>query len=122
MAEFAEPREQTGFEMTQALLARPDRPDAILTSNGLLLLGAFQALSKSGLRCPDDVALAGFDNAKWTQLVSPGLTVVEQPTYEIGRTAAELLLGRLVNPGRSSRCVTLPHRLVVRGSTLRVSE
>lgn len=115
-ATFLAPREDDGFETTMRLLSQPDRPDAIVTSNGLLALGAYRALMESGLRCPQDVAFGAFDNAKWTSLVRPPLTVIEQPTYEIGRTATELLLSRLNQPDRSSRSIALPHKLVVRES------
>ena len=98
-------------------LNSPERPDAILVSNGLFLLGALQAIRATGLKIPDDIALVGFDDDPWTSLVEPGLTVIAQPTYEIGRTAMELLLQRQENPERSVRQVELPGTLVVRGSS-----
>lgn len=67
---------------------------------------------------PDDIALAGFDETLWTALVEPRLTLIAQPTDDIGATATDLLLKRLADPGRSIRQVTLKGRLVVRGSTI----
>lgn len=98
-------------------LAATDRPEAFVVSNGLFLLGALQAIRQAGLRIPQDVALLGFDDDPWTALVEPGLTVIAQPTYEIGRTAMELLLQRQENPDRPVRQVELAGQLIVRGSS-----
>jgi LacI family fructose operon transcriptional repressor len=93
------------------------RPDALVASNGLLLLGAYRALREHGVRVPDDIALAGFDNDAWTELVTPGVTVIAQPVYEIGKNAMQLLMQRLADRTMSARTLVLPGELVVRGST-----
>ena len=66
---------------------------------------------------PNDLALAGFDSDVWTEIVGPGLTVIEQPVAEIGRTAMSLLFDRLDHPDMAPRKVILAGRLLVRGST-----
>ena len=66
---------------------------------------------------PNDLALAGFDNETWTELVEPGLTVIEQPVEEIGRAAMNLLFERLKTPTLPVRKVVLSGRCVLRGST-----
>lgn len=106
-----------GQAATQGLLAEPLRPQAVLATNGLLLLGAQHALHAAGLRSPQDIALAGFDNNDWTALQHPGVTVIAQPTYDIGRSACELLLQRMREPGRGVRRIVLQGELLVRGST-----
>jgi LacI family fructose operon transcriptional repressor len=98
-------------------LSQKDRPDALIASNGLLLLGAVQALSAAGVAIPRDMALAGFDNDVWTGLVGGGLTVIEQPVYDIGTMAMDMLLTRIENPALPQRKLVLNGRLVVRGST-----
>lgn len=112
------PRQAEGERATRALL-ESHRPEALLASNGLLLLGAAQAIHAAGLRMPEDIALAGFDNNDWTSLTQPGITVFAQPTYEIGRTAAELLLQRMSDPKRSARKMVLHGEMLVRGSSAR---
>jgi LacI family fructose operon transcriptional repressor len=102
-----------------ALLAEPLPPEAVLASNSLLLMGLLRASRAAGLRIPDDLALAGFDNESWTELVEPGLTVIEQPLREIGRMAMTLLFDRLRAPEAPVRKVMLSGRCVVRGSTAR---
>jgi LacI family fructose operon transcriptional repressor len=83
----------------------------------LITIGAVGAISKAGLRIPEDIAVAGFDDASWMPYVGPGLTVIGQPVYEMGRTAAELLFERMDDPSRPPREVVLKGRLITRGST-----
>ncbi len=98
-------------------LAEGPAPDAVMVSNGLMLLGLFRGLKGQGLETPRDLAIAGFDNETWMELVGPGLTVIEQPVADIGRTAMDLLFERLRTPDMASRKIVLSGRLVVRGSS-----
>ncbi|KQP03300.1 LacI family DNA-binding transcriptional regulator [Methylobacterium sp. Leaf93] len=100
-------------------LSEATPPDALILSNGLMLMGAVRAARSAGLGVPDDLGLAGFDNDSWTDLVDPGLTVIEQPVAEIGAQAMSLLFDRLKAPDQPIRKVTLSGRLVVRGSSQR---
>jgi LacI family transcriptional regulator, fructose operon transcriptional repressor len=111
------PREEDGYRQARALLAAPEPIDALIASNGLMASGVFRALVESSRPCPEEIAFACFDEAAWSHLVSPSVTVIEQPTYEIGVTATELLLQRIEQPERSYRRIVLAHRLVERAST-----
>jgi len=104
-------------EVARLLLARPSLPEAVVASSGLILLGLTQALREANRKIPGDVAVAGFDDLPWTRLVDPGVTVIAQPTYDIGREAAELLLQRIADPDKPFRRVVLRGELVVRGSS-----
>jgi DNA-binding LacI/PurR family transcriptional regulator len=110
------PKEPVGYRLTGELLDLPDRPTALFTSNNLLTVGALKAIYERGLRIPDDIALVAFDELDWMSLIKPNLTVVAQPTYELGRTATELLLKRIENSTRSPREVVLKPALLIRGS------
>ncbi|RYX96130.1 MAG: LacI family DNA-binding transcriptional regulator [Comamonadaceae bacterium] len=114
---WVSPTVEAGFKAAAALLAQTVRPDALLATNGLLLMGALQAIQAAGLRIPQDIGLAGFDNNDWTALPSLDITVIAQPTYDIGRSAAELLMQRLAEPARPARSVVLEGVLMARGST-----
>ena len=74
-------------------------------------------LRRRGLRIPTDVSLVGFDDVPWMEMVDPGITVVDQPTLELGRRAARLLLRRLHGPMLAPAVEILQPHLVERGST-----
>lgn len=114
---FIAPRIQQGYETSMALLSQSDRPDAIFTSNSLLTAGVYQAVRESRLKIPDDLAVVGFDETTWGELVDPPVTVIAQPTEEIGRTATELLFQRIQEPSRSPKTVILKGLLIARGSS-----
>ncbi len=111
------PRIETGLATTLDLLTLIPEPDAIFTSNSLLMAGAMQALRASKRSIPDDVALVGFDETSWTNLVEPRMTVMAQPTDDIGKTATELVLQRIADPHRSPRKIILQGELIVRDSS-----
>lgn len=98
-------------------LEQGERADAVMVSNGLMLLGLYRGLRNAGLEAPRDIAIAGFDNEVWTELVGPGLTVIEQPVAEIGRAAMDLLFERLRTPDMAMRRVVLAGRLLARASS-----
>jgi len=105
------------------LLALPDRPDAVLIANNLMSLGALRVLLRRDVRIPDDLAVIGYDDVPWTEAVRPALSVVAQPSYQLGRRAVEVLRRRLAGRRRPGEApappVTevLPAALVVREST-----
>jgi len=104
-----------GVAMLRLLaLARP--PAAVLIANNLMTLGALRVIHERGIRIPDELAVVGFDDLPWAMSLRPSLTAVAQPAEDLGRTAAQLLLERLADPGRQVRRVTLPTRLMVRAS------
>ena len=103
-------------EKAHELLTSPDRPTALFTVNTMNTLGMLTAIRELGLRVPDDIAVAAFDDIPWGMLLDPPLTAVLQPTYELGKTAAEMLLARIANPSRPPKQVRLELELVVRES------
>lgn len=114
---FVQPRVEAGYVTTLKLIDATQPPDALLTTNSLLAEGALKAIRERDIIIPDDIALVTFDETTWASLVQPPITLIDQPTYEIGQTATELLLQRIADPNRSTRQVILKGRLVVRGSS-----
>lgn len=110
-------KEDGGYAATRTLLAAKRRPDALFVANNLMTLGALRAVQEAGLRVPEDLLLVGWDDAPWTTLIRPQLTVVAQPTQEIGRQAARLLA--TASPELPARHVVLPPQLLVRASSSR---
>ncbi|MCG5220002.1 substrate-binding domain-containing protein [Streptosporangium soli] len=93
-------------------------PDAVFAANGLMTVGVMDCLVDSGVRVPDDFGVVGFDDIPWAHLVRPSLTTVAQPTYDLGRTAAQLLLERVREPKRAPSTVELKTELRVRDSSV----
>ncbi|MCY3977705.1 MAG: LacI family DNA-binding transcriptional regulator [Chloroflexi bacterium] len=81
---------EDGKRAMQQLMGQAGRPGAVFISNNLLSLGALM-----GLVCPNDIAIVGFDDHPWARVSDPPLTVVRQPTYAIGETAALKVLQAL---------------------------
>ncbi len=115
----------------RALVAEPDdlaalrrhiakgRPDAFVCGNDTVAAKFKQTLSRAGLRVPDDVLLAGFDDVQMTALLTPPLTTVRQPCAAIGARAFATLLRRIAQPGAEPQEICLSAQLVVRESTMR---
>ena len=93
------------------------RPTAVVAGNDLLAIGCYDALAESGLRCPDDVSVVGFNDMPFISRLQPPLTSVRVPQYELGVEAARLLLDQLSGRTVTPRVVLLPVQLVERGST-----
>ncbi len=86
---------EDGKRAMQQLMGQAKRPGAVFISNNLLSLGALMGLREMELVCPNDIAIVGFDDHPWAQVSDPPLTVVRQPTYAIGETAAQKVLQAL---------------------------
>lgn len=80
------------------LLAAPQRPSAILCGNDVLAWGALHAISKSGLRVPDDITVTGIGDFKGSREFEPALTTVRIPARQIGAKAAALIAQTIVSP------------------------
>ncbi|MGH8890762.1 MAG: LacI family DNA-binding transcriptional regulator, partial [Acidothermaceae bacterium] len=90
---------------------------AIVAANDMIAVGALQALHADGLQCPDDISVVGFNDMPFVDQLSPPLTTVRLPQYEVGMQAAQLLLEKLADPTATAKSVMLPVSLVTRGST-----
>lgn len=107
---------EEGIARARALLARPDRPTAIVTGNDLQALGVYQASREARLHIPEDLSVVGFDDLPIASWVSPPLTTIRQPLVEMAEAAAELVLA--IGRGETTQGrVELATELVVREST-----
>jgi LacI family transcriptional regulator len=86
---------QGGYVKATLLLRLIPRPTAIFAGNDMIALGALRAMHEAGLRCPDDVSLMGFDDLDIAESTNPSLSSVSQSGYQLGTTAAGILLDRL---------------------------
>ncbi|MFC5909555.1 LacI family DNA-binding transcriptional regulator [Streptacidiphilus monticola] len=108
--------EQAGERaMTRLLDSAPDL-DALFAASDLMAAGAMRVLRRAGRRIPEDVAVVGFDDSPVARHTEPAMTTVRQPSEEMGRTMARLLLDEIASPDRAHRQVLLRTELVVRDS------
>jgi LacI family transcriptional regulator len=106
---------------------RPDGPTALITFQHRIAVNLLEVLWRRGIRVPQDLSIATFNNAFPVEHTIPPLTVVSLPTREMGRRAAEMLLERIERPGRAASAeeveppaaadVLLEEELIVREST-----
>jgi DNA-binding LacI/PurR family transcriptional regulator len=99
--------------------AAASRPDAIFSTNGPTALGVLHSFRGCGLRSPEDIAFATFDELTVDDLFQPSITTIVQPAYEIGTQAAALLLKRINSESSGNPPITirLPAILKVRESS-----
>ncbi|QDG65426.1 MULTISPECIES: LacI family DNA-binding transcriptional regulator [unclassified Pseudarthrobacter] len=108
----------TGRRLTRKLLKADPLPDAVFCGSDTVAAGCVREITDAGLRVPDDIAVAGFDDSVQAEMCVPELTTIRQPAYDMGRLAFEELLARMTVPGVHRRGRTfLPHELVIRDST-----
>jgi DNA-binding LacI/PurR family transcriptional regulator len=113
----AESTQHSGYEAMRALIMQEVGFDAVFAASDLIAIGAMRALSDHGLRVPQDVALAGFDDIATASFVNPPLTTVLQDTGHAGAVLVDSLLGLI--RGEAVASEVLPVKLVVRKSSLR---
>lgn len=104
------------------LLALDPRPSAFFITNNTMTIGAMGSIRTRGLRVPEDISIVSIDDVSWADVFEPRLTTVAQPTYELGRVAADLVLRRIAGDldAATARAV-LPGHLIIRDSTSPVS-
>ena len=112
-------RRESGFKAMRELLEQDEPPTAVFAANNLMALGALQSLKQAGLRAPERVSFASFDDVSWFELVEPSVTAVSQPVAELGSAAAEML--PVLVEGGEAESVILEAELVMRGSCGRVA-
>lgn len=98
------------------LLSLKNKPDAIFTINDPIAVGCMLELNKRGLRVPEDIAIAGFSESPIGKIME--LTSVSQPTFELGKIAAETLLSQIRDNETPAQTIVLDGKLNVRKSTL----
>jgi LacI family transcriptional regulator len=110
---------QTGALAAEALLAAPRRPDCVFAANDMMALGCMFAFQRAGLRVPEDIGLAGFNDIPLAAQTAPPLTSVKIDIARLGTDAFTMLLDRMADGSVAPSRVVRPE-LMVRGSTRRI--
>ncbi|MDD5698945.1 MAG: GntR family transcriptional regulator [Victivallaceae bacterium] len=112
-----EPDRQGGYENMRQLLALQDPPTAVFAGNDYQAIGTMQAIKAAGLKVPDDISVAGFDDLKFSSLLETPLTTVRQPKKDIGSKAFEILLEKVRDKSHEKTAkVVLDTEIIIRDS------
>ena len=106
------------IELTPEVLARPDRPDSFFAINDHTASGILYSVKKAGFSVPDDISICGFSGGDLAIACDPMLTTVEQHGYEVGKTAAKLLIDKIrgTTHGKYTNRI-IKTKLIMRGTT-----
>jgi DNA-binding LacI/PurR family transcriptional regulator len=107
---------EAGFELVTKLVRSGARFTAVFAMSDMMAIGAIKGLQRLNLRVPEDIAVVGFDNIKMSELITPELTTVAQPMYELGSQAFAILKERLDARHSERQRIVLKTRLIVRDS------
>ncbi len=94
----------------------PYKPDAVFVASDVMVVGALRAIREVGLRVPQDIAVAGFDDMPIAVLMDPPLTTVHQPITHAGTVAVETLLDLVKHPHSPAKRIILPTEIIIRSS------
>ncbi len=111
--------ELDGYNSMDALIKENIIPDSVFAVNDPVAIGAFQRIKEAGLKIPEDIAIVGFSNNKTSSLVEPSITTVDQPSFEMGKKASEILIEMIEKKEtkKNRKTLVLEARLIVRNST-----
>jgi len=104
------------YEVTKTLCASENRPDALVCGCDAIAIGAMRAAKECGLRLPNDLAIAGFDDIPFGRDLDPPLTTIHVPKELLGELAVRKLVERVIHPVRPPVVQMVQTTLVVRGS------
>ncbi len=102
-----------GQKSMRELLALEDRPTAVFMSNYEITLGAVMALNESGMQCPEDISMLGFDDLILSHLLKPQMHMVIQPMKEMSEKAVEILLHHVRNKGKKGKKEDIPVEVIM---------
>ncbi|MCJ9670052.1 MULTISPECIES: LacI family DNA-binding transcriptional regulator [unclassified Neorhizobium] len=106
----------SGFRLMKSILNESIRPTAVFCANDELAIGAMAASREAGWKTPEEISFFGFDDLKITEMLSPPLSTISVPRFEMGRKGAELLYRQLYENAEPSGRVVLEHRMILRDS------
>lgn len=108
-----------GRKAMRTLMERHPDLDGVFVGNDTMAIGALKELHQMRISVPEKVAICGFDGIPITQMIEPELTTIEQPIYELGRQAAQVLIERIEGKGGVKKHIQLNVKLKIRDSTRR---
>lgn len=106
--------EHGGYFAMQQLIAQ--KPTAVFVASDTMAVGAYRAIKEAGLKVPDDISVAGFDDMSFAANMEPPLTTIRQPIQHLGEIAAQTMAEMIDHPSSGHHHIILPTSLVIRDS------
>lgn len=112
---------ETAYEFMKVYLEENPLPDVVYSASDYMAMGAILAIQEKGLKIPDDIAVSGYSNEPFAELINPKLTSVEQFSKEMGQETARLLLGQIDSNDskKVSKSILIRPKLIIRESTIK---
>lgn len=110
-----------GYRAMCRVFDQGGRPQAVFACNDLMAFGAYRAISERGLAIPADISIIGYDNLELSTYLNPALTTIHQPSFDLGLTAADILIDHLENKTDLPNRIQLDSNLVERESVAKRS-
>ena len=110
-----------GKKAMKKLFSGPNKPDAIFCANDTTALSAIIYLRENGYKVPEDVMVVGFSNEPFSEVVTPSISTIMQPGFEMGQKAAQLIVDQIISNEKPLRFQTIlmPTKLIVRESSVK---
>ncbi len=112
---------EEGTKAIEKLFSKSNKPDAIFCANDTTALSSIIYLRQKGIKIPDDVLVVGFSNEPFSEVVTPSISTIQQPGFEMGKMAAELLIGQIHSKSKTSeyQTIVMPTKLIIRQSSVK---
>jgi LacI family transcriptional regulator len=120
LIEYGDFNPESGFSAMQKILDKKIPFTAVFVASDNVALGAKSALSKAGLKIPQDVSMVGFDDLPWAAFSNPPLTTIRLPTHQLAASASQLLIDIIRDNGKFDKEIILNTELIVRQSCRKV--
>lgn len=108
-----------GVKAIKKLLKNKIKPDAIFCANDTTALSTIIYLKENGIKVPEDIAIVGYSNEPFSEVVTPSISTIKQPGFEIGQKAAELIINQILKKEKATKfeTINMPTELIVRESS-----
>lgn len=113
--------DEGGLEAAQHILNMPQKPDGIFAASDICAASCMAVLKENGIKVPEDMAIAGFNNDPVTRMTDPKITTIANPGYKMGEIVAATLIDHLKGKANLSEMdkIILSSEIIIRGSTLK---
>ncbi|HTG71963.1 MAG TPA: LacI family DNA-binding transcriptional regulator [Candidatus Udaeobacter sp.] len=107
---------ESGYDKMKELMEQEIKPDAVFISNNSMTLGAYKYLKEANIDIPGQIAVLGYDDPDWAEIVDPPITTIRQPAYQLGVNAGNLMLARIKEKEVKREIMYMDTELIIRRS------